>query len=96
MNPGIEFDVNVYSFDNGIIGFNDKDRQRIKAEKCTVYIDSDLKRQFLQLSEKTLEDLQALKTNYGISNIFGMEGLFNENDTEGIILNKSILGQIKK
>ena len=97
INPSIEFDINVYSFKDGIISFSDSDRQRIKTEKCTVYIDSDLKKDFLNLSETTLKNLQSLKLilqKNGISNLFGDEGLFSENDQ--VNLNKQILGYIKK
>ena len=98
IHSDIPFDVNVYSFKDGIISFSDSSRQRIKTEKCTVYIDSDIKRDFLKLSEKTLEDLKALKAilnKNGINDLFGEGKLFNlENDQ--ITITKSILGQIKK
>ena len=98
INPGIEFDINNYSFQDGIIGFNDKDRQRIKTEKCTVYLDSPEKLNFKRLTDETvlkLQEVKAILKRNGIENLFGTGNLF-ESDTEGIILNKQILGYIKK
>ncbi|MEI6048841.1 MAG: hypothetical protein WCS03_08075 [Bacteroidota bacterium] len=96
---GIEIDIDTYSIKDGVVSFTDNDKARIKEKYCTIYIDSDSKRNFLKLAEETLLKLQALKAillKNGINNLFGHENLFSEIDTEGIILNKSIMKFITK
>jgi hypothetical protein len=97
-HPELELSTDNYSIKDGAISFTDSDRQKIKTERCTIYIDSDIKRQMVTLTEETQAMLQKLKSvlgKNGINNIFGNDGLLNEQEGN-IVINKKLIGFIKK
>lgn len=92
----IELNTDLYSYQNGVVSFSSEDKIR---EQCTDYVNTDLKRDFLKLTEDTLLKLQALKAillKNQINSLFGSGNLFSESDTGEIIISKQILGYIKK
>lgn len=96
-HPEIELSTDSYSVKDGAVSFTDADRQKIKTNICTIYIDSDFKRDFLKLSLSALEQLQALKVillKNGINSLFGSGNLFEQDGD--VILNKTIMKFITK
>jgi hypothetical protein len=95
-HPEIELIADNFTIENGIVSFTDDSKARLK-EKSTIRIDTQAKREFQQLTETTLENLQALKVvlnRNGVDSIFGDGNLFS--DAGGIILNKKIMKFITK
>jgi hypothetical protein len=95
----VELYTDIFSISkDGTLDFSNKDKTKLKAQFCTIIIDSQAKKEFIQLSQETLLGLQKIKSvllrNSVNNSLFGSGNLFDDNG--GVILNKTIMSQINK
>jgi len=83
--------VNHFTVKDGIVTFSDENKEFLKNEFCTVFIDLPAKQKFLRLQDETLKGLQELKkmlVENNIGSLFsqpGDVGLFDEGREDVII-----------
>ncbi|MCK9282319.1 MAG: hypothetical protein M0P71_17015 [Melioribacteraceae bacterium] len=99
--PDVKIDLNSYSIENGEIMFTEADKEKIKLNRASVYLDSAAKEKYAMLCQTIIGDLAKLRIilkENGIKETFGYDATFRiENTPEGQIVsfNKVITNHIQ-